>query len=351
MAAKPQSAKELVDGKWDQVLKHAGLDDAFFGYTRSEGPCPMCGGRTRFRFYDVKSGKHFCNGCGMAQDGWRLLRHLLGITDPFELSDWVRHEWAQIEKVEPSAFVKSPVGDASDERNWPALRLKYIRAWEEGRAIQEGSPAWLYRKLRCPNVGPAPAVLRQVDKLEYWVPNDDETALKSGKRFRLLGTFPGMLALVQGPDGDIVNVNRWYLKADGTKADVPKVKKQMPGGIITRGSYAVRLAEPDDHLAVTESVENAENIMAMHGVACWATLGKVGLAKFALPVGYERVKRVDFYGDNDQADQHGRRAGNEAARQARDNAKRAGLRSSVHLPASTGYDYADIGSGAALKKD
>lgn len=350
MAAKPQSAKELVDGKWDQVLKHAGLDDAFFGYTRSEGPCPMCGGRTRFRFYDVKSGKHFCNGCGMAQDGWRLLRHLLGITDPFELSDWVRHEWAQIEKVEPSAFVRSGSGDASDESTWPALQAKYAREWEAGKPIQEGSPAWLYRKLRCPDAGQPPAVLRQVDQLKYWVANDDETARRTGKKFSVLGTFAGMLALVQGPDGAIVNVNRWYLNADGTKADVPKVKK-LAGGIITRGSYAVRLAEPDDCLAVTESVENAENIMAMRGVACWATLGKVGMTRFALPAGYERVKRVDFYGDNDQADQHGRRAGNDAARAARDNAKRAGLKSSVHLPSSTSYDYADIGSGAALKKD
>ena len=229
----------------------------------------------------------------------------------------MRHEWAQIEKVEPSAFVRSGSGDASDESTWPALQAKYAREWEAGKPIQEGSPAWLYRKLRCPDAGQPPAVLRQVDELKYWVANDDETARRTGKKFSVLGTFAGMLALVQGPDGAIVNVNRWYLNADGTKADVPKVKK-LAGGIITRGSYAVRL---------------------------------VGMTRFALPAGYEKVKRVDFYGDNDQADQHGRRAGNDAARAARDNAKRAGLKSSVHLPSSTSYDYADIGSGAALKKD
>ena len=342
-------ARDLVEGKWDQVLRHAGLDDKFFGYTRSEGPCPMCGGNTRFRFYDVKSGKHFCNRCGMAQDGWRLLKHLLNTDDPHELSDWVRHEWAQIEKVEPAAVVHGPSGDASDESTWPALLAKYVKEWEAGKPIKEGSPAWKYRLLRCPNAGAPPAVLRQVAELKYWVLNDPEKARATGQKFSSLGTFAGMLALVQGPDGDIVNVNRWYLNEDGTKADVPKAKK-LVGGIITRGTYAVRLAEPGDCLAVTESVENAENIVAMHGVACWATLGKVGMTRFTLPAGYEHVRRVDFYGDNDEADQRGRRAGNEAARLARDNAKRAGLRSSVHLPSSTSFDYADIGSGQARKK-
>src|SRR6516164_6438495 len=144
-----KTAKELVEGKWDQVLVHAGLDREFLQYTRKEGPCPMCGGRTRFRFYNFDTGKHFCNGCGMAQSGWRLLRYLTGIEDPLALSDWVRHQWADIERVVSAPSTAGSFSrDASDESAWPALLEKYKKAWASSKPIREGSAAWAYRQRR-----------------------------------------------------------------------------------------------------------------------------------------------------------------------------------------------------------
>lgn len=343
-----KTAKELVDGKWDQVLLHAGLDPAFLEYTKKEGPCPLCGGTTRFRFYDIETGKHFCNKCGMAQSGWRILRSLLGIEDPLLLSDWVRHEWAKIEKVErPASVGRSGARDGSDESTWPALIEKYAKAWASSKPIREGSAAWRYRQRRCPGIGDAPEVLRQVDALDYWVANDPAVAQRTGRAYTKVGTYPGMLALVQGPTGEMVNLWRWFLTSEGAKAPVPIAKKAM-GAFTTKGTYAVRLAEPNDHLAISEGVETAESVMLMKGIPSWATLSKGGMERFELPEGYERVTRVDFYGDNDAADQLGRRAGNEASRKARDRMKAKGLKSFIYLPASTSYDFADICSGAAV---
>jgi putative DNA primase/helicase len=346
-------AAVLVKGKWDKVLLHAGLDPAFFEYnrlTKKEGPCPMCGGKTRFVFYDyVETGKHYCRACGMKQSGWRLLGYLLNINDPYELSDWVRHEWANIDRIDrPATTASTFVRDPYDESAWPEVLEKYKKAWKSSKPIQEGSAAWRYRQRRCPGIGAAPDVLRAVDALDYWVSNDEETVKMTGRRFTKVGTYPGMLALVQGPSGEMVNLWRWYLTPEGEKAPVP-IAKKAAGIFTTKGTYAVRLAEPVDQLAICEGVETAESVMLLKGIPAWATLSKSGMERFALPEGYERVRRVDFYGDNDAADKLGRRAGNEAARKARDKMQAAGLKSFICLPASTKYDFADIRSGAAVR--
>tara|TARA_B100000035_G_C21036428_1_gene571211 strand:+ start:4972 stop:7047 length:2076 start_codon:yes stop_codon:yes gene_type:complete len=72
-------AKEAAEGRWPELLRDlAGLTD---GQLKDEhGPCPLCGGKDRYRF-DDKDGKgtYFCNQCG-AGDGFALLMKKNGWT-------------------------------------------------------------------------------------------------------------------------------------------------------------------------------------------------------------------------------------------------------------------------------
>ncbi|MDF3833279.1 primase-helicase zinc-binding domain-containing protein [Cupriavidus basilensis] len=49
--------------------------------SKRQGPCPLCGGKTRFRFDNRNdAGTYFCNHCG-AGNGYTLLRAFAGMTD------------------------------------------------------------------------------------------------------------------------------------------------------------------------------------------------------------------------------------------------------------------------------
>ncbi|MEQ9643226.1 MAG: primase-helicase zinc-binding domain-containing protein [Alphaproteobacteria bacterium] len=50
-------------GRWREVLPQLGIETRYL--VNRHGPCPVCGGRDRFRFDDKDgSGSFFCNQCG-----------------------------------------------------------------------------------------------------------------------------------------------------------------------------------------------------------------------------------------------------------------------------------------------
>lgn len=64
--------KTAASGRWDnEILPHFGVDKHLL--TGKHGPCPICGGKDRFRF-DNKNGRgtFYCNHCG-AGDGFNFV--------------------------------------------------------------------------------------------------------------------------------------------------------------------------------------------------------------------------------------------------------------------------------------
>ena len=62
--------REAAHGRWPSILSALGLDER--ALSGRHGPCPMCGGKDRFRFDDKEGrGTYFCSGCG-AGDGVQL---------------------------------------------------------------------------------------------------------------------------------------------------------------------------------------------------------------------------------------------------------------------------------------
>lgn len=54
---------ERAKGRWREILPQLGIDTRFL--SNRHGPCPLCGGKDRFRFDDRDgSGSYYCNQCG-----------------------------------------------------------------------------------------------------------------------------------------------------------------------------------------------------------------------------------------------------------------------------------------------
>src|SRR6185295_4990814 len=62
--------------RWHEILPQLGIDTRFL--TNKHGPCPLCGGKDRYRFDDRDgTGSYYCNQCG-AGVGIIMIRKLRG---------------------------------------------------------------------------------------------------------------------------------------------------------------------------------------------------------------------------------------------------------------------------------
>jgi putative DNA primase/helicase len=61
-------------GRWPEILSALGIGISFL--KNKHGPCPLCGGKDRFRFDNKdRTGSYFCNQCGSGS-GIVMLRKL-----------------------------------------------------------------------------------------------------------------------------------------------------------------------------------------------------------------------------------------------------------------------------------
>lgn len=297
---------ERARGRWVGLLPMLGVDSRFLS-GRKNGPCPICGGKTRFRFDDLEGrGTWICNHCG-AGDGADLAMKVLGI-DFKELAERMA---PLIGEVKPTAPKKGR--DEADTR-------KSLNAlWQASKRVERGDAVFRYLAARVGLVS-VPDCLRTVERLRY---QDDKPSF-----------HPGMIAKVTGLDGQGVNIHRTYLTADGRKADVEDPRRMMQG-TVPDGS-AVRLFPPGAVLGIAEGIETAFAAASLFGVPVWASLNSTMLVKWEPPAG---VEEVVIFGDADV------KFGGQAAAYAL--AKRlqpplfAG-RVRVEIPETLGSDWCDV---------
>lgn len=332
------NAEDLASGNWEKILVAAGLDPAFLTY--NEGPCPICGGNTRFR-WRAKKQDAFCNHCRHLS-GFALLQHVQNC-DFREACDFIRRQFGYGEGNNNDRPVPhiSPKPVQVEPDDTEQLRAKYKRLWGEGFTIGAGMPAYRYLHKRVPGMKDIPKVLRAHPRLAYW-------RREIEGNYTNVGEFAAMLAVVQGTDGVAINVWRTYLDADGNKADLPDAKKAS-GRFLAQGG-AVRLTEPHDELGIAEGIETALAVTSVYGIPCWAGLNAGGVAKFELPVGYERVKKVRIFADNDARDKLGRRAGNDAAQTLKDRMRADRRICTIILPRFTSFDFADVAKNRLVER-
>ena len=144
-----------------------------------------------------------------------------------------------------------------------------------------------------------------------------------------IGYLPAMLARVERA-GEIVGVQRTYLRPPGDKASVDTPRKTLGR---TRGG-AVKLSDSCGSLIVAEGVETALAFDTEYS-RVWATLGAAGMAGLELPVvDVETFNSLMIAADGDDA---GRRAADALAARA----KATGWDVLI-VTAPTGLDWADV---------
>lgn len=290
-----------VIGRWPGVLRALGVDEAFL--RNKHGPCPLCGGKDRYRF-DDKDGKGtwFCSHCG-AGSGFDLLMRLKGIEFK-KAAGMVREVVGGIE----ASQAKKPK-DVEDT-------LRLCRSiWDEAKVIVRGDPVDCYLRNRGVGLDEYPSALRYHSRLCY-----ERNA-----------HYPAMLALVRA-GGKVVGVHRTYLQ-DGKKAPVDAPRKLLG----TEG--LIPLARHEGTLGVAEGIETALAAAKRFAIPCWSTINAGGMERMRIPDG---VRRLHVFADHD-ASFTGQRAAYALAYRAHEQK----VEVHVHLPSQIG-DWADVRTDAEV---
>jgi putative DNA primase/helicase len=299
---------DLAKGKWKGILLELGFPAT--ALTGKNCPCPMCGGRDRFRFDNQNGeGSYICNGCGAGGNGWRLLEK------------WKGWNFAQAASEVDQVLGNVKQDTVKRERSAASKLADCSRLWNAARRIERGDLVDLYLTARgCPWP-------QNIDCLRFLpsCPVPFETGMR-----------PAMLAAVKGPDGKGVTLHRTFLRPDGAKADMDNPRALMPGDLLD-GS-AVRLAMHGERLGIAEGIETALRASQRFGLPVWAALNAAMLAKWIPPEG---VKEVVVFGDADPK-YGGQAAAYACAHRIACRAEKIGVESvRVEIPQLLGTDWAD----------
>lgn len=300
------STVERARWRWREILPQLGIDTRFL--TNRHGPCPLCGGRDRYRFDDKDGeGTYYCHQCG-AGTGLILVRKKNG-WDFKTAADAID----EIIGTQPSAKPATipPAIDTTRRRSTLEQALSSARS---------------------PNVVEAYLTRRGLQARSTVLLGDARCPYFDDKR-NLVGHFPAVVAPILGPDGSLQSVHRIY------DADLDPRKKTLPPTGTIKGG-AVRLFDPDEDLGVAEGIENALAAVELFNVPVWAALTANGIRSFVPPPG---LVRLHIFADNDADNSFdGQAAAFELAKRLRANEAHSGLIVEVHIPSVAGSDWLDV---------
>jgi putative DNA primase/helicase len=337
---------ECVD--WYSVLPALDIPLDLINNPRKLGPCPKCGGNTRFRFVnDDGRGHWYCNGCGSG-DAPKLLQVVFG---------WNKVETIfKIKEVVMKGVVsgdppirQEPIANKPDRK---AARKWLERTRSESSLMTEDCAAWRYLFHRIPGlrlewISP---YIRAHSRLYHKLDEVRDRKTNEVLQRKKVSFWPGMLGIVVDKKKQPVTIHRTYLTAQGLKAfsDPDEVKKQMTGTRKLAGDHIPvnipRSTSPRKLriLIVCEGIETALAIVAMTGneYPVWAMLNAANLS--VLDFECEDYDLVIVAGDHDFEDKFGKRAGHVYGKKAVERCQQLGKRAVLRLPEVEGEDWCDV---------
>ena len=248
--------------RWESILSDLGIEMGD-GHHR---PCPLCGGKDRFR-WDNKDGRgtYYCNQCG-AGDGWQLVQKYFGI--PFAET---------IEKVNSVYSQGTPQSKPPNKRVANISRMNEMHRLS--KPLNGQDPASRY--LSCRGLSTFPPTLRYYNNCY-----EPETR----------GHLDATLATFSGVDGKAATIQVTYLSKLAIKAEIKTPKRTMTPKYPMAGG-AVRLFEVGKTLGIAEGIETAIcGHEMLNGIPVWATLSSSLMKTFEPPI---EVENLIILGDND----------------------------------------------------
>lgn len=319
---------------WNIVLAAFSVDERYL--KKRHGPCPLCGGKDRYRFINKdNTGSYYCSHCG-AGNGFTLLRKFTDLPDVEILKKM--HSvtgWQSASNCAPRPY---KIEDEMTEAEVIKNRQKLVHAWHGTKVLSRGQddPVSRYLKHRvlgC-NLEKIGKNIRYHPGMAYWEMDDNDKLINRG-------TYPVMLSRVIDGTGKAITLHRTYLTKEGNKAPFEKVKKQMEGVRKLKGAAIRLITVPGSRiLAVTEGIENGWAICAAYRyrINVWSLLNAGNLAVADIPAGM--FDKVIIFGDHDKIDLNkGYRPGEHHANLLVEKLKAQGTPVELKIPPREGVDF------------
>lgn len=300
-----QRTIDAAHGYWRGILMDLGMPSHFL--KNKHGPCPLCGGKDRFRWDNKQgSGSYHCSGCGagMGMDlAMKFTKY--GFKDIADRID------AMIDNLKPDA--KRDISTGIDEEKRKAM-LREV--WVSSSQMVTGDMADKYLSSR------------GIHEVEYPKSLRYAPSLRDGEG----GIRPCMVAVISDVEGNPVSLHRTFLGGGG-KAIMDSPRKLMAGSI-PEGS-CIRLTDAiDPHIGIAEGIETAMSASRYFSMPVWAVVSTAMMEKFKPPQG---VEKVSIFGDNDV-----NYAGQKSAYALAHKLHLQGFETEVILPSEAGKDWNDI---------
>jgi len=299
---------EAAKGQWRGILQTLGVPQS--ALKNRHGPCPMCGGKDRFRFDNAEGkGTWICGQCG-AGDGMALAIAFTGK----EYRDVAN----QIDGIlgNTKFCPDEPKPEITEEQRRDALR----EVWKASQPIEQGDLADLYFRSR------------GIGELSYPSATRFAPRLRDGEG----GVRPALVSLV-GRYGEarFDSIHRTFLAPDGKgKADMRSPRKMMPGKIPDGACVMLSEYSAGGTLGIAEGIETAMSASALYDVPVWAAINSAMLAKWIPPDGCDDVA---IFADHDA-----KFGGQSAAYALAHRLAVKGISVTVTVPDLVGTDFNDI---------
>ncbi|OAF17847.1 DUF7146 domain-containing protein [Bradyrhizobium neotropicale] len=306
------STKERARGQWRSILPALGIDERFL--RGHNCPCPVCGGKDRFRFIDRRGqdgdGMWVCNQCTpKPRPAIELVIKFTG--KPF-------HEAARMidNVIGGQPAVRTTPIRATNEKT--SATYFHLKAWRRGGPVRPGSIVDRYLRHRGVGLDIYPPSLRVCETDWH---RDDKTGATS--------RHPTMLAAVLNPAGKHVSTHRTFIAPDGSgKANVDPARR-------TTGKHgsgpAIRLMPAAPLMGIAEGIETALSAAKLFRIPTWSVLSAYGIETFEPP---PECQRLIVFADHDA---HGR--GQQAAEILR---TRLHIPVEIKMPSLPGTDWNDV---------